>query len=536
MSPFLKHSLPLACLGTEAVQEPPISDSKKQNDGLATTGLKLQALSSAADSILKSATQLEEEMKREAKYWDQVLAIKDKGWAISRMPKERHNLGVRFGFLESPPEFQDKGVASLRRGDDGAVELELGTNATGTKLLMARVLENNLTVAVSSDDSDDRMDDDSADTQSLKARNSVFDSELFSELYREARGLANRGVKCVGDRITLALGNNATLIVELVDQTIKWPKITAVGSSQQYKQLPQLMVTALRLLLSHSHRQNYLRRTAQPPLISERRLQRPLPSVLHPILSYVQHRPAVQGLINQLRQIKAFFKNAGLELEVGAPQDKFDLSRLLKSKGLRGKSSFVHAFLQGLCSPLQTTISVKASVPTLIADLQSIQRIDSPCQLALLVSTHDANTQYEVTLSPSTTASTGLSLPKVKDPSNASYALDIIVTVLQAHIMQSLISSSNKQLESLSPLVGDLNTKPHDGQYHQMVINLSTEQLILKHAFVDEVRPHELDIVGEWKADETSGQEGEGLVAMVRRCAQGLMETTVDDSGMEDLF
>ena len=63
-------------------------------------GWKLQSLNSTADSLLRSATRLEQEIEQETTHWKQVLEIQEKGWSISRLPNEKHTLGVRFGFAE----------------------------------------------------------------------------------------------------------------------------------------------------------------------------------------------------------------------------------------------------------------------------------------------------------------------------------------------------------------------------------------------------------------------------------------------------
>lgn len=53
----------------------------------------------------KTTTLLAKEIDREANYWKEVLAVKQNGWSVCRLPAERHTLGVRFGFTEGmqPP-------------------------------------------------------------------------------------------------------------------------------------------------------------------------------------------------------------------------------------------------------------------------------------------------------------------------------------------------------------------------------------------------------------------------------------------------
>ena len=100
LSPFLKQNLPLGSLGGEVIQAPQVSELEKRNAKLASIGWRMKSLNSAADSLLKSASRLEKEVAKETRYWSQALAVKEKGWSLSRLPREKHTLGVRYGFAE----------------------------------------------------------------------------------------------------------------------------------------------------------------------------------------------------------------------------------------------------------------------------------------------------------------------------------------------------------------------------------------------------------------------------------------------------
>ena len=106
ISPFLKQAVPIGSLGASLAQPPQLAESKAQDDEQVSAGWKLQSLNNAADSILRSAAKLEKEMKLEAKYWADVLAVKEKGWRVCRYPRERQTLGVRYGFLECRSKLQ----------------------------------------------------------------------------------------------------------------------------------------------------------------------------------------------------------------------------------------------------------------------------------------------------------------------------------------------------------------------------------------------------------------------------------------------
>ena len=100
ISPYLRQTLPLGSLGADIGQAPQVSDIEKHNQEMVSIGWRMQSLSGAADSLLKSASRLEGEIGRETAYWNQVLAVKEKGWPLCRLPREKHTLGVRYGFAE----------------------------------------------------------------------------------------------------------------------------------------------------------------------------------------------------------------------------------------------------------------------------------------------------------------------------------------------------------------------------------------------------------------------------------------------------
>ena len=72
----------------------------------------MKTLESATDHILKAAKQLETEVRRETKYWGEVLSISEKGWPIRRFRADAKfsPLAVRCGHSEGlisfPPVMQ----------------------------------------------------------------------------------------------------------------------------------------------------------------------------------------------------------------------------------------------------------------------------------------------------------------------------------------------------------------------------------------------------------------------------------------------
>lgn len=100
LSPYLKQNLPMGSLEAQVLQMPQKTDNESVQEEKTPLGWKINALTSTADSLLRSASRLEQEVEQETKYWGQVLAVKEQGWPICRLPREKHTLGVRYGFAE----------------------------------------------------------------------------------------------------------------------------------------------------------------------------------------------------------------------------------------------------------------------------------------------------------------------------------------------------------------------------------------------------------------------------------------------------
>lgn len=100
ISAFLKQVAPLGTLNAEVVNAPPRPDSVGTDIRTVSRGWRLQSFNSAAQKLLKAASRLDDEVASETRYWNEILAVKENGWKVCRLPRERQALGVQFGFLE----------------------------------------------------------------------------------------------------------------------------------------------------------------------------------------------------------------------------------------------------------------------------------------------------------------------------------------------------------------------------------------------------------------------------------------------------
>jgi mediator of RNA polymerase II transcription subunit 17 len=73
-----------------------------QRQELVSKGSRMEALDRATDDILKAARKLEKEVRRETKYWQEIVSISDKGWPIQRVRQNVRNVpfAVRYGHPE----------------------------------------------------------------------------------------------------------------------------------------------------------------------------------------------------------------------------------------------------------------------------------------------------------------------------------------------------------------------------------------------------------------------------------------------------
>lgn len=77
-------------------------EEQQKRQDLVAKAARMEALDTATDEILKAAKNLEKEVRRETKYWQEIVSISDKGWPIHRMRQNaRHApFGVRYGAPE----------------------------------------------------------------------------------------------------------------------------------------------------------------------------------------------------------------------------------------------------------------------------------------------------------------------------------------------------------------------------------------------------------------------------------------------------
>lgn len=368
MLPELKQMVPLGSLGAEVVQVPQVSAVERHNEDMTVIGWRMQSLHGTVDSLLNSATRLEQEMEREARYWEQVLAVKEKGWSLHRLPREKHTLGVRYGFAEGMrqrhlssdqtsltralaySDLRDRGLAALRRDEDGNLSLDRGIRSKGDRRLRVRILHQGQPISSNIGDRVNGAQEVSVQREILKARDSLFDEELHHELDREARNLVNQGVRCADSTILLPYetGKQIEITLEpLEDESF----VEASGSDP----VADAIAVTLRILLSHAHRQNLQTRSKIPLPLREHKPARPIYALLRPILEYLQHKSYLESMQTSMEGFGRTLAAAGFDMSIKRTRS-LERRETMAFAIAPSQKSTVDDIIKTLTLPLDTTM------------------------------------------------------------------------------------------------------------------------------------------------------------------------------------
>ncbi|KAF8477161.1 subunit 17 of mediator complex-domain-containing protein [Kalaharituber pfeilii] len=301
----LKDVIPVKSMGVEKINTkyPP---QVIQDDKLISQGWKTEGLNSAADAMLKAAARLKTESEKEKRYWEQIMSIRDEGWTICKLPSQRNTLGVRYGFAEAAPEYKEKGIGALRRGEDGSIDMEdINASRAGRKAVRVKILDGGK-VTGQSRPSKSRADNPTLKDKIETARDFIYEDELFFEIMKEARLIANQGIMTSEDAVTIAITAERSVQIDTapIDEE---PLSTDVNDD-----LAQAVGLALRILLSYGHRLNLRRRSKPQPPLHQRKLQPQTLPLLRPIATHLCHSEQSKHLLKFCGRIRDIAHSAGL--------------------------------------------------------------------------------------------------------------------------------------------------------------------------------------------------------------------------------
>ncbi|KAF4553694.1 Mediator of RNA polymerase II transcription subunit 17-like protein [Elsinoe fawcettii] len=312
ISPVLKQNVPTGSLGVDMWEGMPEDTERERIDGLLARGKRLEGLKGAAEGLSRAEERLRGTVERERKYWDGILGVREKGWSVCRIPRERGTLGVRYGFSESLGEYKSRGLAALRMDADGELVLDRGLGREG-KGLRVRIKKAD---EVLGESVVKQTDDEEADvSKRIKtARDSLFEEELWHEIMREGREMGSYGVKMKGDTIIAPLCSPSDLNLDNAPHTLEIDLVSTdnLFNPAEPSSLANGIATSLRLLLSHTHRQRLEQRSRIPSPISANKQDRPIAHIIRPLLSHLHQRNATSSLLAQLQDLTTLLSHASI--------------------------------------------------------------------------------------------------------------------------------------------------------------------------------------------------------------------------------
>ena len=370
-------------------------------------------------------------------------------------------------FAIAAAEYRDRGLAALRRNEDGSVFLDLELNASASRRLRVTIKQHNRVTASSTAGVAMHIKDQSIENNIRLARNTIYDEELYHEAYREARSLTNRGIQCMAESIKIPLKEGRSLNIDLApmedDPSEEIGAVVGAGPHSSDYYLARAFGLACKLLLSHAHRQNYNLRTQQPPPLTERKPPRPIYSILRPLLALLQQQSALNDHSDFLQKVRTTLRKADLDMMVEPPKGILGVLGMLHLETSMNEP-FVEALAAAVCAPLQT--QSKITMPSALSFL------------TIYVRTYVQGPEYRIVIDAPPSSSLALL------PQETSFTS---VTEMEHHFLHlltldlvSVVSADNRRWKIMSLHEGQLSTDTSpDGSHEVLSISFETTRLIV---------------------------------------------------------
>lgn len=300
--------LGIGTLMSDRTEEKTTDEAKQRENETVSQGWTLLEVNKTRDAAQQAASFLQAEVDAESKYWDDIAGVQSSGWAICKMPREAHTLGVRFGFSESSPEFRSTGLAPMRRGEDGSVVLDMGALGGVSERIMV-TYEQAGTVLGRSNIGTQPGPNAPLEAMVLEARNTLFAQELWFELGRESRTLGAYDVRMKGSSLICNLRDDITIRIDLTSLDAA----PTPDDSLPENHIAESISLALHILLSFSHRQSEMQRSQprQPGL--PRKPPNEIPALLRPIIARSVYGQSIAQTTRFVGGLTQSLNKAGVE-------------------------------------------------------------------------------------------------------------------------------------------------------------------------------------------------------------------------------
>jgi mediator of RNA polymerase II transcription subunit 17, fungi type len=309
MSAPLKEAGPVGSLAARVLEEKPLPQSIRRQLVSVSQGWRSESFLSSSAKLDAASARLDTQAERESRFWQLLADLKARGWPISRLPRDSKAVGVHFGFAEAAPQFRDRGFALLQQTVDGSVALDTRSLPKKRNYLVVHVVRNNVkTGSFYPTQGEDGQDD--IHEQLTECRDALFEEELFFEICREARLVANQGITTRGGTVEVDVGDYQLLLTSTDEHE------SPASADHEDESLAGFVAISLRLLLNGAHELNLQRRSRKGPPLTVK--QRPIPeyALIRPILTHLRHRAEARSFWHRSQAMVRQLQKAGLPLQM----------------------------------------------------------------------------------------------------------------------------------------------------------------------------------------------------------------------------
>jgi mediator of RNA polymerase II transcription subunit 17 len=100
LSQQLRDMVGIGTLAVDKLDGSGVAPARAKDARDVAVGWTLMEISQTRDLAEEASRFLRRETEAEGRYWQDVVKVQRAGWSVCSVPKERHTLGVRFGFSE----------------------------------------------------------------------------------------------------------------------------------------------------------------------------------------------------------------------------------------------------------------------------------------------------------------------------------------------------------------------------------------------------------------------------------------------------
>lgn len=321
LSPHLSKNSPLGSLGSDRLKIDPASSEesrtgvKRHSTEKLGMGWKYQSLSNITSLYKSAAASLRTEVASEHEYWKTVHSIQSHGEALCKIRDPLNNLkaiGVKYGFGDSGLNYYDKGLAVLRKRNDGGIDFTpvssgsaklTGTVNRFTRIRILSKIDDDFMLTGQSLFKKKDLDKEheiSVIGDIKRARYFIFEDDLFYHLLREAKNLISYNVSIISNKI----------IIEIYDQIIEIESViydedseeelanvyenTTQESSKNNKRAEEIL-TFLKLMLCCYYNYNLDLKQKMPTSFTKWKQSHSHPLMLRPLIGHIRHEINVRN-------------------------------------------------------------------------------------------------------------------------------------------------------------------------------------------------------------------------------------------------